>query len=235
VLKFGRFARKLGRESRFDERVASMIIPGGTRLGLSDLNRAKRQLVEMHYRARTGHLGGNLSAIDAMMMVHHELMGPEDRFVLSKGHAAGAYYVTLWSLRIISEAELYTFHADGTGLAGHPPAWAIPEIHFATGSLGHGLSLAAGFALAARFTGLERRAFCAAVCSQPLLWLDFSSWRFANVAAQSRSPSSSLDTSFSMLGETNRTLQKRRNSVLLGLQRPLLKEFFANHAPHTSL
>ncbi|NEU10820.1 transketolase [Methylobacterium sp. BTF04] len=114
----------------------------------------------MHHTAGVGHLGGNLSAFDVMMLLHHELLRPEDRFVLSKGHAAGAYYVTLWSRGLIGDAELDTFHAEGTRLAGHPPARGVPGILFGTGSLGHGLSLAAGLALSARLQGRARRVFC---------------------------------------------------------------------------
>jgi transketolase len=114
----------------------------------------------MHFRSGVGHLGGNLSAFDAMMLVHHELIGSEDRFVLSKGHAAGAYYVTLWSLGLLSESDLHSFHGEGTLLAGHPPASGLPTVLFSTGSLGHGLPLAGGLALAARLQGLDRRVFC---------------------------------------------------------------------------
>ncbi len=124
------------------------------------LDRARRRLIEMHYRARVGHLGGNLSCIDAMMLVHHERMRKDDRFILSKGHSAGALYVTLWSLGRLSDEELDSFHRDDTLLGGHPPPQGVPGILFGTGSLGHGLSLAAGLALAARFQRADRRIFC---------------------------------------------------------------------------
>jgi transketolase len=129
-------------------------------LGQNGLDRARRRLIEMHYHARVGHLGGNLSCIDAMMLVHHETMRPDDRFVLSKGHSAGALYVTLWSLGRLSDEQLATFHRDDTLLGGHPPPRGIPDILFGTGSLGHGLSLAAGLALAARLQKSDRRIFC---------------------------------------------------------------------------
>ncbi|PIK73132.1 transketolase [Methylobacterium frigidaeris] len=114
----------------------------------------------MHRTAGVGHVGGNLSALDAMMLVHHEMLADADRFVLSKGHAAGALYVTLWSRGLITDAELDSFHTDGTRLPGHPPARGLPGIRFGTGSLGHGLSLAGGLALAARLQGREGRVFC---------------------------------------------------------------------------
>ena len=126
----------------------------------NSLDRARRRLIEMHYRARVGHLGGNLSCIDAMMLVHHETMRQGDRFVLSKGHSAGALYVTLWSLDRLTDEELDSFHRDDTLLGGHPPPRGIPGILFGTGSLGHGLSLAAGLALAARLQRTDRRVFC---------------------------------------------------------------------------
>ncbi len=124
------------------------------------LEAARRRLLHMHWRSGVGHLGGNLSCLDAMMLLHHDLIGPQDRFILSKGHAAGAYYVTLWSLGALTEADLDSFHRDGTRLAGHPPARGLPSILFSTGSLGHGLPLAAGLALAARLQGCARRVFC---------------------------------------------------------------------------
>jgi transketolase len=126
----------------------------------NSLDRAKRRLIEMHYRARVGHLGGNLSCIDAMMLVHHEMMRGQDRFVLSKGHSAGALYVTLWSLGLLSDGELDSFHRDDTLLGGHPPPRGVPGVLFGTGSLGHGLSLAAGLAVAARLQRTDRRIFC---------------------------------------------------------------------------
>src|SRR5690349_16398496 len=124
------------------------------------LRRARRRLLEMHYRARVGHLGGNLSCLDALMVIHHELLSPADRLILSKGHSAGALYVTLWSLGRIADGDLDTFHQDDTLLAGHPSPHGLPGIDFATGSLGHGLSLAAGTALAARLKGEARTVYC---------------------------------------------------------------------------
>jgi transketolase len=124
------------------------------------LNQARRRLLDMHFRARVGHLGGNLSCIDALMLLHHEIMGADDRFILSKGHSAGALYVTLATLGRLADADLDSFHKDGTRLAGHPPALGIDGVAFATGSLGHGLPLAAGMALAARLQHADRRIFC---------------------------------------------------------------------------
>jgi transketolase len=122
--------------------------------------RARARLLQMHYESKVGHIGGNLSAIDAMLHLHTRVLTDDDVFVLSKGHAAGALYVTLWATGRISEAELKTFHHDGTTLAGHPVARWHKGIAFATGSLGHGLGLAAGVALGKRLRGDPGTAYC---------------------------------------------------------------------------
>jgi transketolase len=122
--------------------------------------RARLRLLQMHFESRAGHIGGNLSSLDLMLILHHELLDENDRFVLSKGHAAGAYYVTLWTLGKLGQSDLSLFHKDGTRLSGHPPASGIDEVLFATGSLGHGASLAAGLAKAKQLKSEPGRVFC---------------------------------------------------------------------------
>jgi transketolase len=123
-------------------------------------SRAKLRLLRMHYESGVGHLGGNLSCLDLMLVLHHEILWPTDQFVLSKGHSAGAYYITLWAQGRLNDDDLRQFHKDGTRLSGHPPTAGIEDILFATGSLGHGLSLAAGLALAKRLKGEAGRVYC---------------------------------------------------------------------------
>ena len=134
---------------------------------------ARKRLLRMHFESGVGHIGGNLSSLDAMLLLFHEFIGEQDRFVLSKGHSAGALYVALWSKGILDDDELNTFHKDGTRLAGHPPAAGIAEIPFATGSLGHGLSLAAGTALARRLGGLPGQIYCMTSDGE---WQEGSTW-----------------------------------------------------------
>jgi len=121
---------------------------------------ARKRLLKMHYESGVGHIGGNLSALDAMLLVFHEFWQPGDQFILSKGHAAGALYISLWSKGFISDEQLKTFHKDDTSLPGHPPSKGFPQIPFATGSLGHGLSLASGTALALRLQNKPQKVFC---------------------------------------------------------------------------
>ena len=124
------------------------------------IERARLRLLEMHYHSKVGHIGGNLSALDILMSLYHHRLEPKDGFVLSKGHAAGALYVTLWTMGLLSDEDLRRFHGEGTRLSGHPPLKGIPEVLFATGSLGHGLSLAAGLALGKKLRGDDGRIFC---------------------------------------------------------------------------
>lgn len=123
-------------------------------------NRAKLRLLRMHYESKVGHIGGNLSCLDLLLFIHHCVLEPRDNFILSKGHAAGALYVTLWTLDLLTDQELNSFHKDDTRLSGHPPARGISDILFATGSLGHGLSLACGLALARRLKTEAGQIYC---------------------------------------------------------------------------
>lgn len=127
----------------------------------------------MHFNANAGHVGGNLSCFDALAVLFHCWIRDHDRFVLSKGHSACALYVTLWSLRKISDIELATFCRDNSRLPGHPSGTGIPGLMFPTGSLGHGPSLSAGLALAAKKQKSGRNVYC--LCSDGE-WQEGSCW-----------------------------------------------------------
>jgi len=150
------------------------------------LQRTRLRLLRMHYEAHAGHLGGNFSCIDLMMVLHHQVMDGGDRFVLSKGHAAGALYATLWSLGKLSDQDLASFSQDDSLLPGHPSGAGIPDLLFSTGSLGHGPSLAVGLALVARHTAGQRgprRVFC--LCSDGE-WQEGSCWEALIMAIHNR-------------------------------------------------
>ena len=76
------------------------------------LRKTKLRLLQLHREANSGHIGGNFSCIEALMTLHHHIMKPEDRFVLSKGHSAGALYITLWSLGKISDIKTISLTKD---------------------------------------------------------------------------------------------------------------------------
>lgn len=127
----------------------------------------------MHHSAGVGHIGGNLSCLSALLVLFGDILQRGDRFVLSKGHAAGALYATLAEFGIIQDTELASFHQDGTRLPGHPPVNLFQEIPFATGSLGHGLSLAAGFALSQAMRGDKSGTWCLTSDGE---WQEGSTW-----------------------------------------------------------
>ena len=127
----------------------------------------------MHFESGVGHIGGNLSCLDSVMVLHHQVLKQDDLFVLSKGHSAGALYATLWSLGKVQDEDLKLFHKDRTKLSGHPaPGW-LPEVPFATGSLGHGFSLSAGLALAKKLKHETGRVFCLTSDGE---WQEGSNW-----------------------------------------------------------
>ncbi len=137
------------------------------------IRKTKARLLRMHFESGVGHIGGNLSALDMILYLHHRELRPDDVFILSKGHAAGALYAALWSLGRLTEEDLSQFHRDGTFLSGHPaPGWRA-DVPFATGSLGHGLSLACGLALGKRLKKDKGRVFCLLSDGE---WNEGSTW-----------------------------------------------------------
>ena len=142
---------------------------------------AKLRMLRMHFESGCGHIGGNLSCLDILMTLFHTVLRDDDRFVLSKGHAAGALYTTLWSLGILPDDDLKTFHKDGTWLGGHPSPHHLPQIPFATGSLGHGLPLACGLALGEQLRGGGGRTYCLLSDGE---WQEGSNWEALIFAAR---------------------------------------------------
>jgi len=149
-----------------------MMTPG-TELLASDFANARKRLLQMHFESGVGHIGGNLSALDVMLVVFREYLREQDNFILSKGHSAGALYIALWSAGLLQEDDLKLFHKDNTLLAGHPPASGISQIRFATGSLGHGMSLSAGTALGFKLKRADARVVCLTSDGE---WQEGSTW-----------------------------------------------------------
>ncbi|HWF53238.1 MAG TPA: transketolase [Solirubrobacteraceae bacterium] len=125
----------------------------------------RRTVIEQSKRANVGHIGSALSIAEILgALFGGPLAGvdpdsPErDRFVLSKGHAALALYGALHARGWLTSEQLDSFCADGTELVGHPEH-LLRCVDFSTGSLGQGMPLATGAALAARLQGSPRRVY----------------------------------------------------------------------------
>ncbi len=96
-----------------------------------------------------GHVGPAFSLVEILRVLYDDVLRPEDKVILSKGHGCLAQYVMLVDKGLIDAKELDTFCRRGAMLGGHPEHH-IPGVEVSTGSLGHGLSLGVGMALAAR-------------------------------------------------------------------------------------
>jgi len=141
----------------------------------------RRTVLEQSKRAHIGHIGSSLSIADLVAVLvddggldldRGEDRADRDRFVLAKGHAVLAWYCALHAAGRLSAEQLDTFACDGTQLAGHPEH-ALDDVDFCTGSLGQGLSIGAGAALAARLQRSERRVVVLlsdAECNEGSVW-----------------------------------------------------------------
>ena len=120
-----------------------------------------KDLLTLYYKANAGHIGASLSCLDILIFLYFNYLDRDDRFILSKGHAALALYVVLANKGLIDRNLLESYYSNGTLLAAHPPCnRKLNGVHFGTGSLGHGLSLATGFAFSTRFTSKKNKACC---------------------------------------------------------------------------
>ena len=120
----------------------------------------KKRFLAMYKKAHAGHVGCSLSCAEILVFLKFAWMRDDDTFILSKGHAAAALYSLLAEADVLTPSQIDSFYEDGTQLPALPPVNAIKEIPFATGSLGHGLSLCAGMALGAILNRQDRFFFC---------------------------------------------------------------------------
>lgn len=123
-------------------------------------NSIRNRLIKMYKAANAGHVGSSLSCLEIIVFIKFYLMKPQDELILSKGHAAALLYSVLAEEGILSEEEIGSFYKNGTHLSAHPPVNKVKGIPFATGSLGHGLSIAAGFGLANQLKKTGKKIFC---------------------------------------------------------------------------
>lgn len=129
---------------------------------------ARRAMVDSLVCAGCGHPGGAFSSVDVMTVLFFNILkidpsnpkwDKRDRFILSKGHSSVALYSVMHLRGFFDRETLLTFRQDGSILGGHPDMHKVPGVEMSTGSLGHGLSVGTGLALAARLDKKGYRTF----------------------------------------------------------------------------
>lgn len=164
----------------------------------SKANKIRKDIVRMITEAKSGHPGGSLSAADVVTALYFNVMRhkPEnpkwknrDRFILSKGHAAPLLYAVLAESGYFEVKELLTLRKLGSKLQGHPDMKRLPGIEISTGSLGHGLSVGNGMAMAGRLNGKDFRIYVLlgdGECQEGQVWeaaMTASHYKLDNVTA----------------------------------------------------
>jgi transketolase len=128
----------------------------------------RTKILQMLCEAGSGHSGGSLSSIDILTVLYYKIMnhdpknpkdGARDRFVLSKGHVCPALYAVLADCGYFDESHLMTLRKYGSILQGHPYMHKTPGLDISSGSLGQGLSVAVGMALAVKMDKGSQRVY----------------------------------------------------------------------------
>jgi transketolase len=130
---------------------------------------ARIDVIKMLARAGSGHPGGSLSEIDILTALYGHVMKHDpknpamknrDRFVLSKGHGIPGLYAVMAAMGYCSEEDVLSLRQLDSPFQGHPDRCRIPALEASTGSLGQGLSIAIGYALASKLDGDAFRVYC---------------------------------------------------------------------------
>ena len=143
--------------------------------------RIRRHGIEMTHLSGGSHIGAILSVADIIGVLYAEVMefraeepkwDGRDRFILSKGHAGASIYAALAESGFFTVEELKSHYQNGSRLSGHV-SHHVPGVDFSTGSLGHGLSAAAGMALAAKQDGKKHKTYIVlgdGECNEGSIW-----------------------------------------------------------------
>ena len=144
--------------------------------------RIRRDMLTLAHESKTPHIGPALSCVDILSVLyagimktncHSPLMPNRDRFILSKGHGVLALYTCLHHTGFLSKEVLLSYCNNGSSLAEHPLANKFPCIEFATGSLGHGLAVGIGLAMASKLRREHYKVFVLmgdGECNEGTVW-----------------------------------------------------------------
>ena len=145
-------------------------------------DQVRGEVIQLSHSAQTPHLGSSLSCIDILVVLYWSILSIDsqnstapdrDRFILSKGHAATALYAALAYRGFFPLDELRNYAQPGSVMAEHPSIGSAPGIEAATGSLGHGLPIGLGMALASQIQNLSYRVFVVmsdGECNEGSVW-----------------------------------------------------------------
>lgn len=142
----------------------------------------RKEILEMIVGGRGTHIASAFSIIDILVYLYEKVLkvGPQnladakrDRFILSKGHGGAALYVILANHKFFPKEALKLYCLEGGILGGHPDRFLVPGVEVSTGSLGHGLSVAVGLALANKINKIDSRIYCLVgdgECNEGAVW-----------------------------------------------------------------
>ena len=142
----------------------------------------RRDAIEMTYISKGSHIGPILSVADIIAVLYSDILKYDaknpnledrDRLILSKGHAGGSIYAALAEIGFFDREILKTHYSNGSILSGHVSHKGVPGVEFSTGSLGHGMSVGAGMAMAAKRDNKNYRVFVIVgdgECNEGAIW-----------------------------------------------------------------
>jgi transketolase len=147
---------------------------------LSDIDILRYEIAKAAARSKEGHIASAYSILDILWVLYKNVIklskdeaGVEDKFILSKGHASLALYAIFLAMDIIDLEEFQTFGDYDSRLGGHPDSNKMREISASTGSLGHGLPICVGMAMALKINQQSGRIFCLVgdgECNEGAIW-----------------------------------------------------------------
>ena len=133
----------------------------------------RKDILEVSFNNQAGHIPSAFSILEIIYLLYSDLLTEEDVFVLSKGHGCLALYSVFTEMGIISKEEFLSFSKYNSLLGGHPHRNKLKEIYASTGSLGHGLPICVGAALAKKMSKSNNKVYCLVgdgECNEGTIW-----------------------------------------------------------------
>jgi len=137
------------------------------------LNSIRKKVIKTAYTQKSGHIASSFSILEILYVLYNDILGDNDLFVLSKGHAALGFYAVLNELGKISNDELASFTSYDSNLGGHPDRNKVKDAFASAGSLGHGLPISVGVALSRKIQDQAGKIYCLVgdgECNEGSIW-----------------------------------------------------------------